>query len=84
MKICSPNLLFNRPSNRDPSERDFSKQAKVLFSFNTTIAVKKPPASKKRKVEVERAAGEEILAQVPLSLPEPEEIVVPRPTRTRR
>jgi hypothetical protein len=33
---------------------------------------------------VEQPAGEEILAQVPLPLPEPEEVVVPRLTRTRR
>lgn len=34
--------------------------------------------------EVEQPAGEEILAQVPLPLPEPEEIPVPRLTRARR
>jgi hypothetical protein len=92
-KICSPNLLLSRPSNKDPSDNALNQEAEAVFSFSTTIAVKKPPAPKKRKAdgdasgaeegEVEQAAGEEILAQVPLPLPEPEEIV-PRLTRTRR
>lgn len=51
MKICSPNLLLNRPSNRDPTENVLDQQAKALFNFNTTIAVMKPPASKKRRLE---------------------------------
>lgn len=75
-KICSPNLLLSRPSNKNPSDSALNEAAKALFDFSTTIAVKRPPTIKKRKaegdatgaeeVEVEQAAGEEILAQVPL------------------
>ena len=90
MKICSPNLLLSRPSHRDPSDNALDQQAKSLFSFSTTIAVIKPPAPKKRKLEEDGtsakdcAGGEEVLAQVPLPLPEPEEIAVPRLTRSKR
>lgn len=89
MRLCSPMLLLARPSNRDPTDNALDQQAKSLFSFNTTIAVTKP-ASKKRKLEEDAtsaedcAGGEEVLAQVPLPLPEPEEIVVPRLTRGKR
>lgn len=98
MRICSPMILINRPTYSDPTERDFNREAKALFSFSTSIAVKKPPAppktAKKRKAEgdasgaeegdAEQTAGEELLAQVPLPLPEPEEVAVPRLTRARR
>lgn len=73
MKICFPHLLLSRPSNRDPTENALDAQAKALFSLNTSIAVMKPPASKKRKLEEVvsgaedcAATGEEVLAQVPL------------------
>jgi len=92
-----------RPSPDQPptysvrSERDFNREAQALFSFSTSVAVKKPPApprsNKKRKIEgdasgaedagaeygeVEQPASEEILAQLPPPLLEPEEIPVPR------
>ena len=80
--------------------KEADERAKALFTFSTSIAAKKPLApSRSAKVEgdasgtedagaedgeVEQPAGEEILAQVPLPLPEPEEIPVPRLTRARR
>lgn len=43
MNICSPYLLLNRPSNRDPTDNAFDQQAKAFFNFATTIAVMEPP-----------------------------------------
>jgi hypothetical protein len=94
-KICSPNLLLSRSKERSPTEAALNKEAAALFQFKTAVWCKKPPASKKRKVD-EAASGEEgeveaapekaedILAQVPLPLPEPEEVPVIRLTRARR
>jgi len=89
MKICSSNLLLHRPSNKDPTDNALNQQAKALFSFATAIAVMRP-VSRKRKLEEDAtsadacAGGEEMLAQVPLPVPEPEDIVVPRLTRAKR
>lgn len=94
MKVCSLNLVLS-PKRRDSTESDFNREAQSLFSFATTILANKPPASKKCKAE-EVASGEgdevdtgvapedEIFTQVPLPLPEPEELPVPRLTRSRR
>lgn len=99
MRICFPSLLLNRPRHRDPTNNDFHQEAKSLFSFSTDVEVKEPStvskSGKKRKVEevasgkdgevdTEVAPEEEILAQVSLPLPEPEELPVSRLIRARR
>lgn len=54
MKICFPDLLLDRPSNRGPTDNAIDQQAKALFSFSTSIAVMKlctKPVPKKCKLE---------------------------------